>query len=269
MSKPVFKKAAAIVCSLATLSVLGITATAQTMTPDDSDIDSMTNLVDGKINIIAGTIEAVPGEVVKYPVYIANNVESGFTASGVRLFYAEQLTPCTTKNDKLIVDRNCTAGDDIVKSFSLNEEERIIGLGTMGSEGEKDNGILYTVNVKVPEDAQPGDVFLMTLEVDKLTDANVTSLDYATIDGCIYIAPTEDPGEEEQPADPGEEEQPADPGEEEQPADPGEEEQPDTPPAVNPPSIGDIFGRLPGSGELHIYWTEDGSWTIYGTGKLP
>ena len=193
MSKSIISKIAAVSCSVVALGALGITAAAQNPVPADSDISGFTLTAD-KTNIIAGVIEAEPGETVHFPVYIANNAKSGFAATGLRLIYDAKLTPVTDEDGNLVFDKKCTAGDDVTKKFTLNAEKQIIGLGTMGSDPEKDNGIMYTVDIKVPADAEAGAKFPMTLEVDKWLDAKTNPLEYVTIDGYIFIAgkPTTD-----------------------------------------------------------------------------
>ena len=187
MSKSIISKIAAVSCSVVALGALGITAAAQNPVPADSDISGFTLTAD-KTNIIAGVIEAEPGETVHFPVYIANNAKSGFAATGLRLIYDAKLTPVTDEDGNLVFDKKCTAGDDVTKKFTLNAEKQIIGLGTMGSDPEKDNGIMYTVDIKVPADAEAGAKFPMTLEVDKWLDAKTNPLEYVTIDGYIFIA---------------------------------------------------------------------------------
>lgn len=245
MSKFFFTKAAAVGCSLALLSALNITATAQTQIPNDTDIDTMTDLTDGCINIIAGSITAEPGETVKYPVYIANNAEGGFTTVGLRVYYDENLTPCMNKRGALAVDNGCTAGNDVMKSFCINPEEHLIGLGTVGAQPEFDNGVMFTVDITVPEDAAAGAVYPITLEVDKWLDSKTAPLDYVTLDGCITVA-----GDPE-PEDP--QEDPEGHGHHGQHLGPLEE----------------LLGMFEGEGELHIYWGPDGSWRISGEGKRP
>lgn len=187
MSKSIISKIAAVSCSVVALGALGITAAAQNPVPADSDISGFTLTAD-KTNIIAGVIEAEPGETVHFPVYIANNAKSGFAATGLRLIYDAKLTPVTDEDGNLVFDKKCTAGDDVTKKFTLNAEKQIIGLGTMGSDPEKDNGIMYTVDIKVPADAEAGAKYPMTLEVDKWLDAKTNPLEYVTIDGYIFIA---------------------------------------------------------------------------------
>jgi hypothetical protein len=269
MNKALFHKAAALACSLATLSVLGITASAQTPVPDDKDIDTMTDLVDGKINIIAGVIQAQPGETVKYPVYIANNAESGFSAVGLRLFYDAKLTPATGKDGKLVVDKRCTAGDDLVKSFSLNTEKKVIGLGSMGSEPEKDNGLLYTVEIKVPKTAKEGDIYTMSLEIDKWLDGETNPIDCVTFDGCIYVGSlTEQKQDEKEPKEPKEPKDPKGPKAHKEPK--GPKDKKDKKPAQTK-QTDDIYSLFHNSseGEIHFYWYEDGTWQMSASGKRP
>lgn len=262
MNNAILRKAAALACSIATLSVLGITASAQTPLPDDKDIDSMTDLVDGKVNIVAGVIEAQPGEIVTFPVYLANNAESGYSAAGLRLIYDDNLTPCTGKDGAMIINKKCTASDDVVKTFSLNYEKNIIGLGTMGVDPEKDNGLLYTVDIKVPSSAKAGDIFTMNLEVDKFLDAETNPLEVVTFDGCIFIG-----GQAEQPAEPTE---PTKPEEPKEPKDPkGHKEHKDHKDKKgkkdkkdHSSNSGNHYGWYHSSHSAHYYWYEAGRWHV-------
>ena len=183
MSKSIFAKVAAVACSVATLGALGIAASAQ----KDTEVADRKDLVDGKTNIIAGIVEAKAGETVKFPVYIANNSKDGFAATGLRLFYDEKLTPVLKEDGKPKTAKG-EACDAVVSKFSHNAEKHIIGLGTMGDDPETDNGLMYTVEITVPEDAKAGDKFPMTLEVDKWLDAKTNAIEYATVNGYIFIA---------------------------------------------------------------------------------
>ena len=183
MSKSIFAKVAAVACSVATLGALGIAASAQ----KDTEVADRKDLVDGKTNIIAGIVEAKAGETVKFPVYIANNSKDGFAATGLRLFYDEKLTPVLKEDGKPKTAKG-EACDAVVSKFSHNAEKHIIGLGTMGDDPETDNGLMYTVEITVPTDAKAGDKFPMTLEVDKWLDAKTNAIEYATVNGYIFIA---------------------------------------------------------------------------------
>lgn len=181
MSKSIFAKFAAVACSVASLGMLGIAASAQTNT----EIADRTDLVAGKTNIVAGIVEAKAGETVKFPVYIANNT-TGFAATGVRLIHDERLT--VPLNNKKPITKKGDAGNDVTTTFSYNAEKRIIGLGTMGTDPEMDNGIMYEVDIQVPADAQPGDSFPMTIEIDKWLDAATNPIEHAAVAGKIFIA---------------------------------------------------------------------------------
>ncbi len=182
MSKSIFAKVAAVACSVATLGALGIAASAQ----KNTEVADRKDLVDGKTNIIAGIVEAEAGETVKFPVYIANNSKDGFAATGLRLFYDEKLTPVLKEDGKPKTAKG-EACDAVVSKFSHNAEKHIIGLGTMGDDPETDNGLMYTVEITVPSDAKKGDKFPMTLEVDKWLDAKTNAIEYATVNGYIFI----------------------------------------------------------------------------------
>lgn len=182
MSKSIFAKVAAVACSVATLGALGIAASAQ----KNTEVADRKDLVDGKTNIIAGIVEAEAGETVKFPVYIANNSKDGFAATGLRLFYDEKLTPVLKEDGKPKTAKG-EACDAVVSKFSHNAEKHIIGLGTMGDDPETDNGLMYTVEITVPKDAKKGDKFPMTLEVDKWLDAKTNAIEYATVNGYIFI----------------------------------------------------------------------------------
>lgn len=184
MSKSIFAKVAAVACSVATLGALGIAASAAT----ETKVEDRKDLVDGKTNIIAGIVQAEAGETVKFPVYIANNSKDGFAATGLRLFYDEKLTPVLKEDGKPKTAKG-EACDAVVSKFSHNAEKHIIGLGTMGDDPETDNGLMYTVEITVPKDAKPGDKFPMTLEVDKWLDAKTNAIEYATVNGYIFLQP--------------------------------------------------------------------------------
>ena len=186
MSKSIITKVAAFACSVAAMGALSIAAAAQNPVPADTDVESMSGLTAGKTNIIAGTIEAEAGETVKFPVYIANNSEDGYAATGLRLFYDSRLEPVTNEKGALSTKKG-EAGNDITPKFTLNKDKTIIGVGTMGSDPEYDNGIMYTVEIKVPADAAPGTEYPMTLEVDKWLDANTDPIDYVLVNGKIFI----------------------------------------------------------------------------------
>lgn len=180
MSKSIISKIAAVACSVAALGALGISASAQV----DTELDERTDLVAGKTNIVAGIVEAEAGETVKFPVYVANN--TGYAATGVRLIYDEKLAPVLKANGNPTTKKD-DAGDDVTMTFSHNPEKRIIALGTMGTEPEVDSGVMYTVEITVPETAKPGDKFPMTIEIDKWLDEKVQPVDHATVNGYIFI----------------------------------------------------------------------------------
>ncbi len=186
MSKSIFAKVAAVACSVATLGMLGIAASAQT----DTELADRDDIVAGKTNIVAGIVKAEAGETVKFPVYVANN--TGYAATGVRLIYDNRLAP-VLKSDGKPTTKKGDAGDDIMPTFSHNPEKYIIGLGTMGTELEEDSGVMYTVEITVPADAKAGDQYPMTIEIDKWLDTDANAVEYTTVNGYIYVGGVPDP----------------------------------------------------------------------------
>lgn len=180
MSKSIFAKVAAVACSVATLGMLGIAASAQT----DTELADRDDIVAGKTNIVAGIVQAEAGETVKFPVYVANN--TGYAATGIRLIYDKALSP-VLKSDGKLTTKKGDAGDDIMPTFSHNPDERIIGLGTMGTELEEDSGVMFTVEITVPADAKSGDKYLMNIEVDRWLDTDANAVDYTYVNGYIYV----------------------------------------------------------------------------------
>lgn len=180
MSKSIFAKVAAVACSVATLGMLGIAASAQT----DTELADRDDIVAGKTNIVAGIVKAEAGETVKFPVYVANN--TGYAATGVRLIYDNRLAP-VLKSDGKPTTKKGDAGDDIMPTFSHNPEKYIIGLGTMGTELEEDSGVMYTVEITVPADAKKGDKYPMTIEIDKWLDTDANAVAYNAVNGYIYV----------------------------------------------------------------------------------
>lgn len=180
MSKSIFAKVAAVACSVATLGMLGIAASAQT----DTELADRDDIVAGKTNIVAGIVKAEAGETVKFPVYVANN--TGYAATGIRLIYDQALSPVLKADGKLTTKKG-DAGDDIMPTFSHNPDERIIGLGTMGTELEEDSGVMFTVEITVPADAKSGAKYPMNIEVDRWLDQDANAVEYTSLNGYIYV----------------------------------------------------------------------------------
>ena len=183
MSKSIFAKVAAVACSVASLGMLGIAASAE---QKNTEISDRKDLVAGKTNMVAGIVEAAPGDLVHFPVYIANNT-TGFAATGVRLIHDARLTVPLNTSKKPITKKGY-AGDGVTTTFSYNPDKRIIGLGTMGTDPEMDNGVMYEVDIQVPADAKPGEKFDMTIEINKWLDAATNPIDHAAVPGWIVIA---------------------------------------------------------------------------------
>lgn len=145
-------------------------------------------LQNGQMNIIADRICAEPGETVAYSVRMAEN--PGYASASFRLVTDERLTVALKSGNKPIVKLG-DACDSLTAALHYSTEKHSVGIGTMGSENETDNGIIFVIEVTVPNDAKPGDIFPMTLDCKKISNKDETLLSCHQIDGYIRI-PTAD-----------------------------------------------------------------------------
>lgn len=163
------------------------TATATTVTsfsPHDN-IDKCLDINRNMKNIIAcGRYECNAGDEIDYPVYIYNN--TGYAGTGIRLNYDERLSPVLNTDGKVITQKG-EAGDDINMFFSRNPDLNVVGIGTLGSDGEMDSGMMFTVKIKVPDDAIPGTIYPMQLVIERWLDKDINEVKYITYDGWIRI----------------------------------------------------------------------------------
>ena len=147
MSISMFRKAAALFCSAAALSVSAVLSASAA----------------GSATFEAQEVYADPGETVHYEVYLKDN--PGYAALGLPLVFDERLT---------VVGANGT--DISASSYSLGEAstpngilnynptKHIIAFSCSSSGSDKTvSGLLYRIDIKVPDDAQPGDTYEMKL----------------------------------------------------------------------------------------------------------
>lgn len=174
-----FKKMAAILCS-ATLLAAGTAMSASA----DGDL------------VIAGSddtytmaeIEA-NNRLVTFTVSMENN--PGYAGAGVGIYYGE-LTPKlwddgtvdfssgeATQNALLSVENKKTA---------VEVEDRMIGMAIASANTMRKSGVMLEIYFYVPEDAQPGDVYEVTLLVDQVSTLDDQLLDAGSRNGYIRIA---------------------------------------------------------------------------------
>ncbi|MBQ5335301.1 MAG: LPXTG cell wall anchor domain-containing protein [Oscillospiraceae bacterium] len=179
MSISIIKKAAALFCSAAAALSMSAVLSASAA---------------GSATFEAQEVYADPGETVHYEVYLKDN--PGYAALGLPLVFDERLT---------VVGANGT--DISTSSYALGEasnpngilnyngSKHIIAYSSSSSGSNKnESGLLYKVDIKVPDDAQPGDTFEMKLmnsdgeaKPKQFVDENSAALGYVMDHGWIKI----------------------------------------------------------------------------------
>lgn len=150
--------------------------------------DRKDELTDGIINIVADEVYAAAGETVTFGVMVYNN--TGYAGSGIALNYDSALTVVTDQTEKADVKIGAGA-DGLVMTDDLNLEKHIVGVSTMGDADCEDDGIIFTVQFRVPEDAAIGTKYPMTLNITKFLDYRTDPVDYISVDGWIQVRPKE------------------------------------------------------------------------------
>lgn len=179
MTTSIFKKAAAALCGVTTLLALGATALSA----------SAAEAIEFSADKV--TVEAdQAGKEVPFNLYIKNN--SGYAAAGVSLTYDQA---CNGRYLTGVAGKTATQGkfdkgpgcSDLTIYCPLNAEKRIFGYSAMGTEVNTENGIVITAYFMLPADAEPGDVYPITVEVNQVADADANLLESTTVDGYIEV----------------------------------------------------------------------------------
>ncbi len=212
MSKSIFKKTAAIVCSAATLVALSATAmlagAQTTLTKDERASEIAAN----GPTLMADKVIAEPGEKVKYGMYIANN--PGFSACGGYLVYDSHLVPYVYENDDAMEGTPWkeSMGIDVLPEFiagtaetptsgaygrsnpltvvpSCNGTVNRFAFGTIGGAVNKaPEGQMFYMFFQVPEDAKPGTEYPIELTINQWLDADADAVEFTKVDGWIRVA---------------------------------------------------------------------------------
>ena len=152
------KKVIAFVGSAAAAISLAASAmTAFAFQPVDLD-DRASELKNGITNIIADEVYAEPGETVSYRVMIKNN--KGYGPSGIALNYDAALTPVLEANGVKPALKWGDGSYGLTKSYSINQEKHLLGIGTSGTDNCEKDGVIYTAQFVVPADAKENTVYL-------------------------------------------------------------------------------------------------------------
>ncbi len=163
MKKTIFAKTAAV-CGAAMLSLTGFSAFAQKDTP----VEEIRGIDAEKVNVAAGEVEAQQGEVVKFPVYLVNNLPEGFTNLEIEMYYDERLTPVLTEDGNVTVKKGEVC-DELTCVFSHDAERCKIKMNAAGTAPEKDSGLMFTVELTVPVD--DAGTFPVVIRVRQFGDA--------------------------------------------------------------------------------------------------
>lgn len=179
------KKVIAFVGSAAAAISLAASAmTAFAFQPVDLD-DRASELKNGTTNIIADEVYAEPGETVSYRVMIQNN--KGYAPSGIALSYDAALTPVMEANGVKPALKWGDGSYGLTKSYSINKEKHLLGIGTSGTDNCEKDGVIYTAQFVVPADAKENTVYPMTLTIDKFLDAATDPVANNPVNGWIRI----------------------------------------------------------------------------------
>lgn len=160
--------------SVAAMAMTGVAASA------------MTASAEGAVELSLDQIYAEPGETVTFGMNIANNATNGWAAGGFVCTYDERLEIGLDAAGELLMAEDMAS---LGLTFATAVDPEIYQFATTwaGSKMNNKEGVLFTVQFTVPEDAQPGDTFPITLTVDKFNDDNATAVEYTAADGWIAI----------------------------------------------------------------------------------
>ena len=165
MKKTILAKTAAV-CGAAMLSLTGFSAFAQKDTP----VEEIWGIDAEKVNVAAGEVTAEQGEVVKFSVYLVNNLPEGFTNLEIDMYYDERLTP-VLKEDGSVTVKKGEVCDELTCVFSHDAERCKIKMNAAGTAPEKDNGLMFTVELIVPSDE--AGYFPVVIRVRQFNDAKL------------------------------------------------------------------------------------------------
>ena len=169
MSISIFKKAAAALFGAAALTTLCAAATASAAE---------------KPLIYADQVYAEPGEIVDFSISISNN--PGYAGSGIRLIYDAAVEPQDV--DGLSIPTVTGPGaTNLSGSTACNTSKLYCGWTSSGMRDCTTDGIIFTVQFKVPADAAPGTTYPMQVLVRQFCNSANVDIDVDSADGWIKI----------------------------------------------------------------------------------
>lgn len=189
MSKSILSKVAAIACGAASLAVMSMTAMAaekvleinKTNYPEMKD--GVINFVATKVTVDEADVKAAAdGYVVHYTVEVANN--TGFVSAGVAVVYDPKLE-VVMQDGKPVCEKGPVGSQiGVVKE---NLSKHLVGCGTAVMDPITQNGKYITIDFKLPKNAQAGDKFAMSWDIDGVVDAKDDDAEYQQVDGYIEV----------------------------------------------------------------------------------
>ena len=174
MSKSIFKKAAAVLCSATTLLAMGAA-------------NVMSASAEGIVTISADQIYAEAGATgVAFSIYMENN--PGYAASGIGVHYDPALTcNLNPSNTESALFEQGPASSGLTGIILVDTEQCIAGWAYMGFGTNGDDGIMFTLHFDIPADAEPGTVYPIEIVTDMIADDKGNNFEFTDVAGWIAI----------------------------------------------------------------------------------
>ena len=146
--------------------------------------DDAANLIAARLHIPEKALEnaGADGLVVPYHILVKGN--PGYALGNFSVSYDAKLSP-EHKDGKLLYRSGEAC--DAVSPFVLENENNELGISIFGTDNETDDGVMLTLNFRIPADANGGDVFALTISNIALTDVSGQEIAFQAVPGSIEI----------------------------------------------------------------------------------
>lgn len=146
-----------------------------------------------KTQIYGGDTEVYAGEVAEFTVSVSDNM--GFCNCGIILHYDEALVPLYSEDTHGQAIPDCQLGalaEDRYTAAAVNLETQTLAFGVSGVQDYTDDGMLFRVYFKVPDDAKIGSIYDIEVVMDLLSDSEQDSKlsQVITANGSITVTGT-------------------------------------------------------------------------------
>lgn len=115
-----------------------------------------------------GNVSGLPGETVMVSVNVPQN--TGFNAFGLRVYVPRELKPVMQENGEDFKRKKGEVAEDILLSYSYQEDTSIVGFGAIAPDRCSLTGNLINFWVEIPADAEPNTVYEIRPEIDTCTE---------------------------------------------------------------------------------------------------